>query len=273
MKVIQTLLCAFAMLLAVNINAYGQKKSEHLKPKWVTSEIPDNRSETYIFEKAYAEATTLDEARQKALENLTMRLERERNIRLNRTTTATEVCRTIDEYWVRDRGAYKLYVLYTVPKYKLPGYTGKLGTSYNDKIKTTTHYGAGAGFMSVIPGAGQFYKGSVAKGSMFLGLEAAAAVGVVLTENTRASYVKKAIEQPRHAKEYYSRADSWENARNITIGVASAVYVWNLIDAFAAKGARRVVVKKGTDGRTVSSLDIRPATFGNGTGIGLTYRF
>lgn len=238
------------------------------------SEVPDNKSETYIFEKAYAEATSLDEARQKALENLTMRLERERNVHLNKTSLSqTEVCRTIDEYWVRDKSIYKLHVLYTVPKYMLPGYTGKLGTSYNDAIKTTTRYGAGAGFMSVIPGAGQFYKGSVAKGSMFLGLEAAAAVGVVMTENTRASYMKKAIEQPRYAKEYYSRADSWENARNITIGVASAVYVWNLIDAFAAKGARRVVVKKGTDGRTVSSLDIRPATFGNGTGIGLTYRF
>lgn len=273
MKRIVKYLSVLFVLFVLSISVYGQSKSDGIKPKWVSTEIPDAKSDTYIFVKAYAEGSSLEKARKNALVNLNERLERERNIHTNISSQKNEVCRAIDEYWVYDRGAYKLHVLYTVPKYMLPGYSGKLGTSYDDEVKTTTRYGAGAGLMSVIPGVGQFYKGSVAKGTMFMGLEVIAAVGVVLTENTRASYIKKAVEQPKHAKEYYSRADSWENVRNITIGVAGAVYVWNLIDAFAAKGARRVLVKKGSNGRTVSSLDICPTALENGAGIGFTYRF
>ena len=45
-------------------------------------------------------------------------------------------------------------------------------------------------------------------------------------------------------KTYNTKADNCENIRNICIGGAAALYVYNLIDAIAANGAKRVIIKK-----------------------------
>ena len=75
-------------------------------------------------------------------------------------------------------------------------------------------------------------------------------------------------EQPKYAAEYNSLADTWETGRNICIGAAAAIYVYNLIDAFTAKGARRVVVKRGR-----TSLQAAPYIDQRSFGMGLTYKF
>lgn len=248
--------------------ASASDKSDKIKPRWVSTSIPESKSNTYIFERAYAEGGTLDEARLKALQNLSMRLEKEHNLHLNSNDlNSKEVCRTVDEYWVRKDGVVKIYVLYTIPKYMLPGYTGKLGNSYDDEIKVTTNYGA-RGFLSIVPGVGQMYKGSTGKGVFFLSVEIASAVGIVLCENNRATYVNKSIEQPKFKKEYIERANNWETGRNIAIGVAGAVYVWNLIDAFVAKGGKRIVVKKNS-----ANLSVSPVATSNGAGVGVKLNF
>lgn len=126
-----------------------------------------------------------------------------------------------------------------------------------------------AGVMSmVIPGTGQFYKGNTGKGCMFLGLTAAAGAGVLVCESTRASYRNKAIEQPKHAKEYSTSADNWETWRNVCIGAAGAVYVWNVIDAFFTKSAQRPIVTSKT-----SSLTIAPHASADHVGVGLALNF
>lgn len=125
-----------------------------------------------------------------------------------------------------------------------------------------------AGFFSIVPGAGQFYKGHVLKGSLFLGLTAASVVGIVVCEKTRRDYRNKVIEQPQYAKEYNTRAQNWQTARNVFIGVGGAIYLWNIIDAFATRSARQKVVT--TNGK---SLSIYPAAVNGGPAVGFAYEF
>ena len=62
----------------------------------------------------------------------------------------------------------------------------------------------------------------------------------------------------------------WENGRNFCIGAAAALYVYNLIDAIAAKGAKRVIVKP--TGRP--SFSLVPTVMDNGgCGLVFAYRF
>lgn len=289
---ILSLLCCVAVLMCCHTTLYAKEKSDKLKPKWVTHALPESKSGTYFFVRATGIAATLEGAKQQALVSMAQKLEQERGLTVNTSvfvkakttqnqygrnaeyTKETEmeviekghqlkiVCREIDDYWVYDDGIYTVHVLYTVANKNI------YGGSYDDNIMVTTKYGAAPGFMSLIPSVGQFYKGSYVKGGLILGGEILAAGGIILCENTRASYVKKMYEQPKYAAEYNSLADSWETGRNICIGVAAAIYVYNLIDAFVAPGAKRVVVKS------------RPVTFAaapyvdNQTiGMGLAIKF
>ncbi len=243
------------------------RKSDKLKPKWVTHALPKSESDAYFFVLSYGVGSSIDAARQSAFIHLSKKLEDEHGLVINThfkqhthnvTTTDGSTgsrvsdmtiiaeeqgrpinigCRIVDEYWeCKQNIQYEMYVLYAVSR-------GLKGASYTDDIAVTAKY-PGAGFLSIIPSVGQFYKGSTVKGSLILAGEIIAAGGIILCENTRASYIKKMQEQPKFAKEYNSRADSWETGRNICIGAAAAVYVYNLIDGFVAKGAKRVVVKK-----------------------------
>ena len=274
--------------ITLSTTVYAKTKSDSYKPKWVTQKLPESKSGTYTFIASYGEGVSLDAARQKALANLSTRLEVERGIKINSVLSSkmketfssiknkndysetTEidmvveergkeiniVCRVIDEYWEKDRKGYRVHILYTVANKKA------YGGSYNDDIVVTTKYGA-AGLLSIIPGAGQFYKGANLKGTMFIGCEAVALGGIILCENTRASYRKKMIEQPKFAKEYNNRMDTWETARNICIGAAATVYVINLIDALCTKGAKHVKVKR--------NIALHPFADSNSLGFALTF--
>lgn len=281
------LLCLYS-----GISVFAEK-SHPYKPKWVTHKLPESKSGTYTFINAYGEGVSLDAARQKALVNLTTRLEVERGIKVNSVLNSkmTErfssfqrdnyysetneldmvveekgkqlniVCRVIDEYWEKENSGYKIHILYTVADRNI------YGGSYDDEIMVTAKYGA-AGLLSVIPGVGQFCKGTNAKGIAVVAGEVAAVTGILLCENTRASYKKKVFEQPKYAAIYNSRMDTWETARNLCIGAAGVVYVVNLIDALATKGANRVVVKK-------KKIDpsLRPYASAYGYGLGLALSF
>lgn len=278
-------------LLCCQTNIIAKSKSDKLHPQWVTRAVPESHSGTYIFVRAHGEGTSLAGARQMAFVNMAQKLEQERGLTVNTSVLSKEkftqtqsntnssyqqeitmevtenghrleiVCREIDDYWEEVDGKYSVDILYTVTD------KNAYGGSYDDQIKVTTSYGA-AGFFSIVPSVAQFYKGSVVKGSLILAGEVAAAGGILLCENTRSSYVKKMHEQPKYAAEYNSLADTWETGRNICIGAAAAIYVYNLIDAFTAKGARRVVVKRGR-----TSLQAAPYIEQRSFGMGLTYKF
>lgn len=280
------------LLLCSGISVFAEK-SHPYKPKWATHKLPESKSGTYTFISAYGEGASLDAARQKALVNLTSRLEVERGIKVNSVLNSkmTErfssvqrdnyyseiseldmvveekgkqlniVCRVIDEYWESSDSEYKIHILYTVADKNI------YGGSYDDEITVTAKYGT-AGLLSIIPGVGQFYKGANIKGASIVAGEAIAVAGILLCENTRASYYKKMMEQPKYASIYNSRMDSWETARNLCIGVAGVIYVVNLIDALATKGAKRVVVRNNN-----INLSLHPYanTYGSGVGLALIF--
>ena len=150
------------------------------------------------------------------------------------------------------------------PLFKMDGSDGQNVFAYFLVISQTAAKNGVAGVLSIIPGMGQFYKGSVTKGTVFLGLTAAAVAGVIVCESTRSSYKNKAIEQPKYTKDYSTKADNWETARNICIGVGGAIWVWNIIDAFTTKSAKRKIVTSQN-----SSLSFQPFATPNAAGQGL----
>lgn len=271
---------------------YAGGKSDRLKPQWVTHTLPEPQSNSYIFVRSHGEGSSLAGAKQMAFVSMSQKLEIERGLTVNTSVQSRErlyqsqkssgneyeqeiildvtedghklkiVCREIDEYWTENSGRYNIDVLYTVTN------KNSFGGSYDDEIKVTAKYGAETGCLSIIPSVGQFYKGSIVKGSLILAGEVAAAGGIILCEDTRASYIKKMQEQPKHAADYNSLADSWETGRNVCIGAAAAIYVYNLIDAFVSPGAKRVVVtNKGV------SLSAMPYRNSKSSGISLTFNF
>ena len=76
-------------------------------------------------------------------------------------------------------------------------------------------------------------------------------------------------EQPDFAKDYNTKANNWETARNICIGATAAVWIFNIIDAAAAKGSRRIIVKKNN----YRELSLKPMVSFDGAGMAMTYNF
>lgn len=260
-----------SIFLSVYVVTYAGEKSDGLKPRWMTSALPTPKSDGYIFVMAQGSGSSLDEARQRALVNLTTKLEHERGLTINsrisvdskssrhgsvRENTSlqtysmecqendkkiTLITRVVDEYWERSGGEYTVTELFTVNDANALPNTG----SYSDEIYTTTHYGAAPVFMSLIPGIGQIYKGSTLKGSLILGGSVVCVGGIVTGQTMHDSYVNKRKEYPQHFDFYNKRAADWNNIRNVFIGVGVACYVYNLIDAAVAPGRRQVKVKRG----------------------------
>lgn len=282
---------SFLLFIALAIPTFADDSSDKSKPRWMTSSLPTPKSPGYIFIKASGSGSSLEEARQMAIVNLSASLEHERGITVSSTVriekTATRggtpqknqnftleasekgkqidiTCKIVDEYWHRVGGTYFVTDLYTVNDKNQPG-----NGSNRDNIRTTTSYGAAPVFYSLIPGVGQFVKGSPLKGSLFLGGTAVGAVAVILCENQRATYAKKMKERPQHFDFYRNKKSEWEMGRNVAIGVTGAIYLWNLIDAAVAPGRRRVVVN-----RRSYAYDIAPVVFDNGAmGVGFAMNF
>lgn len=151
----------------------------------------------------------------------------------------------IAEYWERDdTGSYRMTILFAKSELEQ--------APLFDNVELTTRYGArGLWRSAIVPGWGQFHKGANLKGGLILGGCAALAAGIVFTENQRSDYVHK-IGKTHSAelkRTYATKRDHFATGRNICIGAIAALYVYNLIDAVAAPGARRIVVHPRSGGR------------------------
>lgn len=283
------LLALIFILLTANI-ANGKGKSDRLKPRWMTSSLPVPKSTGYIFILAQGSGQSLEEARQMSIVNLTSKLEHERGIVIDShvkiekrseknsrpvknqefTLEASEkgkqinlTCRVVDEYWESDNGKFLVTELYTVNDNTQPN-----KGSYSDEITLTTSYGVAPVVYSLIPGVGQFAKGSNLKGSLILGGTALGVAAVILCENQRATYTQKMKERPQHFDFYRNKKSDWETGRNIVIGATAALYLYNLIDAAVMPGRRRIVVKKHHYNYAVA-----PVVYDNGAGVGFAMNF
>lgn len=279
-------LIAFLMLLASASTLMAQK------PRWVGN-TPKETNSTYKFVEIVASGANISAARENTLSTLAQDEQLEHAVEVSVNTGAlTKISQTqengrvneivednmtidvkmnggtyrlqsqkVDEYVEGERyGEVVLHTLYMVALCDEPRF---------DKVRLSTSYGATPVFLSIIPGVGQWYKGSKVKGACMLASEAVAVAGIILCDNQRASYQKKAIEQPRFAKQYSSKASNWETGRNICIGVAAGLWVYNIVDAAVATGCRRVIVKRADGG----GLSLAPFGHPQGAGLSLAYRF
>ena len=250
-------------------NASAQKvlrKSENMRPVWLVSKTPETTNETFHYQLVEAENESLEKARHDCVLALSRYIEQawkisgeaETDIRMEQKNGAYKessvynfhykieneeinvTTTKYDEYWeyvyYPGGGCYHCYVLFGVADVPAPRF---------DRLSFTRKYGVrGMARSLIVPGWGQMYKGSTAKGLCILGGEVLLAGGIIASESLRSSYVKKMHEQPKHQQTYNTKADNWENVRNVCIGAAAALYVYNLIDAIVMNGRKRAVVHK-----------------------------
>lgn len=260
-----------ALLLTGEPAAAQNHSSEKIKPQWL-HKLPKPSNPSFMYETVSAAASTLDKAREKCLAELIAGSGLKNGVVAVSTTRSSERLsqvwqngrlseqvvydshtsaqmqseavklhiENIAEYWTRDRsGNYYLTRLYA---------KSELGKApLFDPIELTTRYGArGLWRSAIVPGWGQFHKGSHLKGGLILGGCAVLAGGIVFTESQRSDYARKIMRTHNQQliNSYSTQRDHFAAARNICIGAAAALYVYNLIDAIAAPGARRVKVSK-----------------------------
>ena len=255
-------------------------KSENIKPQWL-HKLPQTSNSTFVYETDFSVGKSLDEARSRSLNGLITnsglengvivvsdyqskmenslrfsngKLEeyQEDSFSANNHLKGNEVqlhVKNIAEYWTRDEnGNYSLTTLYAKAIGNKPSF---------DEVELTTKYGVTGLWRSlIIPGWGQFYKGSNLKGGLILGGTVAFIGGIIYTETMRKDYMNK-ISKTHNAdniRSYKTRADNFAVGRNICIGGLAALYAYNIVDAIVAPGARRIVVKKNVNGRSYSLM-------------------
>jgi hypothetical protein len=125
------------------------------------------------------------------------------------------------------------------------------------------------GARPLVPGWAQMYKGSTGKGIFFIAGEAVLIGGIVTCESLRSSYKSKikTTHNPSLKLQYINNVNNLAIARNACIAGAAALYVWNIIDGFVAKGRTRIEIGD-------ANLRITPYTSDNLTyGINLSLTF
>ena len=269
----RTLILCLALLWSLtSVNAQGWRTA---KPRWVGN-VPRTEYSTFYFVEVSSDmATSLEGARSSALKQLSANVERTDNISVTeiyvdksqqRYSSSAGVqgdgsdsytfelrsegmsepihSRRIDEYWVSSqRGGVNILDYRAVYAVERKGQQADFSA-----IGVTNRYGvSGLWRSAIIPGWGQFHKGANLKGGLILGGCAALAGGIIFFDNQRSDYVKKisGTHDVSLIKSYSTKRDHYATARNVCVGAAVALYAYNLIDAVAASGARRLVVGNG----------------------------
>lgn len=266
-----------------------QQSSAKSRPEWLQYGLPESASRTFDYQRAEGDGATLDQARNACLIDLTtwlqqnLRIEKETQTEILFGNKGSDIREEMvsgfifkvqgeplqiavskkDEYWeIREdpRGwRYHCYILYAVAK-------SPEGAQMDELMFSCKYGGRGMWRSMLIPGWGQLYKGSKAKGGCILGGTALLVGGIIVGENLHSTYIRKAEETLNvdFRREYVNKADGWRNVRNICIGGVAALYVYNVIDAIVAPGMKRTTVRRFT-----VSPDFSPEM----NGVILGYRF
>lgn len=290
------LLCTLLLTTATTLSAANSAGS---KPQWVSKgeEIMNAQrtNDTYYFKVIRTYGEDLSQAKNARLSKLAEYIGQRNKIDgvgitdMKQTQTngsldehetyrvvfknqfSTDVFQTqlIDDWWEYvtlpgGKHEYQYYALFAVSE------RGD-GKANFDRIEVSRTYGPTPIFLSIFPGGGQLYKGNTVKGWCMLGGAVVSIGTIIFCENERASYAAKINEQPKHAQTYKTKADNYETARNVAIGVTGALVVWSVIDAAVAPGATRIKVRPG------EQLQIQPTAFitpqGASFGASLCYSF
>ena len=272
----------FCSVLFTGQNAFSQQRHDTVKPQWMRK-LPTPSNNTYHFQAFRIDGASVYSAMKQLPDVAAFYMERQYNIKgvtvetfelrdeysngKNKHFELQQIHDTVytetgevnvrlaivDEY-VSDDG---VYFLCTIPD-------PNCRTVAYDNFELTTQYGArGLWRSAIVPGWGQFHKGSYLKGGLILGGTAALIGGVVATDSIKTDYARRIGETHNvdYKRLYAKRVDQFSTVRNICIGALGALYVYNLIDAIAAPGARRVIVKeKGSSGGRYASYSFYPTS-------------
>ncbi len=261
--------------LFVTVASAQKAASDNIKPQWM-HKLPKETNSTFRYKSITCIGTSIDAARKNCLAELISSSGLSRGVVVTSDYKSKEklsqvwingkleervdydaetknmakgkegnlFVENIDEYWTRDNtGTYHLTKLYAM---------SELDTApLFDNVDRTTKYGArGLWRSAIVPGWGQFHKGSNLKGGLILGGTVALIGGIIFTENQRADYVNKIMKthDVNNKRAYATKRDHFATGRNICIGAVAALYVYNLVDAVVAPGARRIVVRERPNG-------------------------
>ena len=260
---------------------FAEDKSDKIKPRWL-NKLPEPSNQTFFYKYERGVGNSLKEARQNCFNSLLEEAGFEKGVSVKTDYTtedeeystvvngkSNDITNTkfsvksivkgkeaevqglkIDEYWeMTNDGKYHLATLYARSNIdQIPHF---------DQVDLTTHYGLSGFWRSaIIPGWGQLYKGSTLKGSLILGGTAVLVGATIYTDCMRTNYANKILKThlAENKRAYATRRDNFAMGRNICIGALAALYVYNIVDALVAPGARRVLVHKSSDGKSYSVL-------------------
>lgn len=150
-------------------------------------------------------------------------------------------CEFVDSFWEQERTnnntQYKHILLYQVAD---SDYKGQFC-----KWTKETQYGIKHIWPSfLLPGSGQMIKGDFCKGGLIMGGSVALAAGATLCSLTRQDYLAKMANTHSAAtkQQYVTKSNNLNTGMWTCVGCLAALYVYNIVDAFVAPGARRIIV-------------------------------
>jgi hypothetical protein len=247
----------FAFVAAVVVASVSFAQS----PQWKSGYFKELEN-TYL-ETASGTAKTIGEARDKAASEIVRKRDlatgASAKVVNGQVTTSGSLkvkSRIVDEYVERNsQGEYTVYILAQTAKHP--------GNPY-EQVSVTDEYPFSA--RCFVPGMQQLYKGQKVKGIAFIGAEVLAVGGIIVSESMRADYSGKAAVERNASRKtaLVDNANTMQNVRNICIGAAAAVYIWNVVDAIVSKGGKRVVL---------ADASLVPYASPDGFGLAFNYRF
>lgn len=162
-------------------------------------------------------------------------------------------------------GEYKVYLLCQVAKSAL------VEASWSDFSSCDRQGIDGMAVLksALVPGLGQFHKGQTGKGIGFLVGEAVSIGGIVAGQSMRHTYLNKmnSTNNASLKKSYADKANMFTVVRNVSIGAAAAIYVWNVLDAVISRGSDHSVHSNST------SLNIMPVVTDESVALSVGYHF
>jgi len=114
----------------------------------------------------------------------------------------------------------------------------------NTSVAANKESNLGPAFLSIIPGAGQFYKRDYLKGAIISGTAIASGIGVAVCETRRAKYAAQMSQtyDVQALSELSDRVKGYSTGRTVCIVAASAAIVYSIVDAAVAPRKKKVQI-------------------------------
>lgn len=258
------------VLLLCNILMMAQRSSA-LKPRWMTSHLPIPQNNTYIFVKETGTGSTIDQAFEACLNQLATDKTLLSAASVSRKSeNSTEIHQNIHN-GVLDEIIDKVYNINvaidgqktTLQAYRIDDYYETINENGRQKYlmsvlyesaiqpnpvfnyaRANSEYGIKDNWRAIIPGWAQMHKGDFVKGGIVMGGAVALAGGGFLCRLTKEDYKYK-MSNTHNAnvkQQYATKINNLNTGMYICVGGLAALYIYGIIDAFIAPGAKRIEV-------------------------------